>query len=158
MVSDDIFYTKFRNWVIGVDEKAEEKHDAEDEVKNNDDGNGNNGDRNADSVEKQKSHRVSFLVHQLDIIPEDVRGMYCNAMRAYPTSPLFLLLGLGTVGTNIARYSVVRRKSAHVKNVIRTGCFYKFLAPSRFGKGIAMGFMHQLGSHVESMRITEYEK
>ena len=121
MVSDDIFYKKFRNWIIGVDEKSEYKNDVFIENKNNDDDNDINEDRIANILEEQKSHRVTFLLHQLDIIPEDVRGIYCNVMRAYPTSPLFLMLGLGTIGTNIARYSAVRRKSAHEKNVIWTG-------------------------------------
>ena len=71
---------------------------------------------------------------------------------------MYLLLALGSVGTNIARYSAVRRKSAHKTNTIRTGCFYKFLAPSRFGKGIALGFLQELGNHVENLRIKGHEE
>ena len=94
----------------------------------------------------------------MDIIPDDVREVYNTLLRAYPSSPLFLLLGLGCIGTNVGRYSAVRRRSAHESNVIRTGCFYKFLAPSRFGKGIAMGFVGKLGGHVESIRCGEHMK
>ena len=68
MVSDDIFYKKFRNWVIGVDEKSEDKKGVVIEDNNNDDVNGINEDRIADMLEEQKSHRVTFLLHQLDII------------------------------------------------------------------------------------------
>ena len=93
---------------------------------------------NDEGENELKSERVSFLAHQVDIVPQKVRNFYCNMMRSYPSSPLFLYLTLGSLGTNIARYSAVRRLSAHPRNVIRTGCFYMFLAPSRFGKGIVM--------------------
>ena len=134
MQSDDAFYTAFREWVLGresmiVEEKKEELN-AED-YKN---------DVN-DAAEMTKSARVSFLIHQLEMAPEKTRLFYDNLMRAYPTSPIFLLLGIGTLGTNIARYSKVRRLEGHEKSTIRTGCFYKFLAPSRFGKGVAMGLV-----------------
>ena len=138
MVADDIFYKKFRNWLIGTDAKVEEQKLANQEEKEIAEGNGH------DAVQ-EKSHRVTFLMEQLDIIPADVRLMYTMLMRAFPTSPLYLLLELGTIGMNVACYLAVRWKSAHVKNVIRTGVFYKFLAPSRFGRGMVFflrsGFM-----------------
>ena len=71
---------------------------------------------------------------------------------------MYLLLALGSVGTNIARYSAVRRRCAHKTNTIRTGCFYKFLAPSRFGKGIALGLLQELGNHVENLRMKGHEE
>ena len=153
MVSDDVFYGKFRDWVIGTDGDAEELKEAGVADRKDDDGNGDGNDGNEELLAEVKSQKITFLLHQLEIIPADVREMYRNLMRGFPTSPLFLLLGLGTIGSNIARYSAVRRKSAHEKNVIRTGCFYKLLAPSRHGKGIAMGFMHKLCGHVETIRV-----
>ena len=57
----------------------------------------------------------------------------------------------------MARYSSVRRKSGHVKNAQRSGSFYKFLSPSRFGKGLVMGFVSKLGTQIEKQRITAYE-
>ena len=147
---------KFINWVIGVEEKEEKGNGMEDEGK---DGEGDNGDENEEEIEDdQKNDRVTFLMKQLNIIPGEVRSLYANVMRAYPTSPLFLMLGLGSVVTNVTRYSAVRRKSAHRTNFIRTGCFYKFLAPSRFGKGIAMSFVGKLGGYLEGIRCAEHEK
>ena len=158
MVSDDVFYRKFRDWVLGNDAETEELKVAAMADRKDDDGNVGGDDGKVEVLAEMKSQKITFLLHQLEIIPVDVREMYRNVMRGYPTSPLFLLLGLGTIGSNVARYSAVRRKSAHEKNVIRTGCFYKLLAPSRYGKGIAMGFMHELGGHVESLRVTEHDK
>ena len=148
MLADDVFYKIFRDEVLGiqhhdVDEKKE--GEQEEPIQGNDENHGNdvaannlNADDNDEEVNETKSERVSFLVHQVDIVPQKVRDIYCNMMRSYPSSPLFLYLAVGCLGTNIARYSAVRRLSAHPRNVIRTGCFYMFLAPSRFGKGIVM--------------------
>ena len=145
MQSDEEFYDTFREWVLGKESIiAEEKKEA----KNAEDY--GNEERNA--AEVSKSARVSFLIHQLEIVPDLTRKFYDNLMRAYPTSPLFLLLGIGTLGTNIARYSAIRRLEGHLTSVVRTGCFYKFLAPSRFGKGIVMGLITKLGTHVEKLR------
>ena len=71
------------------------------------------------------------------MIPSDARDFYCHLMRAYPTSPLYLLFNIGTMGTNIARLTAMHRL-LDVTNFIRSGCFYKFLGPSRFEKGIAI--------------------
>ena len=153
MLSDEMFYSKFRNWVIGMDDIEEEgkrQNVGNNREEQGDEGNGEDNDA-GDVV--QRLQRIAFLLHQVDIIPMDVRNMYCNLMRCRPTAPLYLLLALGTLGRNIARYSGVRRRSAHKNNVIRSGCFYKFLAPSRFGKGIAMSFLTELGGHVEAIRV-----
>ena len=169
MVADDLFYNKFRDWIIGAPEVGDEKEGGIEEA--GADGEGDNAEEagavgEGDNAEggmnieekEQKSSRVAFFLHQMDIIPDDVRDLYNNMLRAFPSSPIFLLLGVGAIGTNIGRYSAVRRKSAHETNVIRTGCFYKFLAPSRFGKGIAMGLIQKLGKHVEEMRCEEHMK
>ena len=147
MLADDVFYKIFRDEVLGIDQHDvdEKKEGKEEEVnEGNDQNHGNdiaaNNQNAADNDEEDnetKSERVSFLVHQVDIVPQKVRNFYCNIMRSYPSSPLFLYLAVGSLGTNIARYSAVRRLSAHPRNVIRTGCFYMLLAPSRFGKGIS---------------------
>ena len=93
----------------------------------------------------------------MDIIPEKCRVFYTNLNRAYPTAPIYLLLAIGTLGTNVARYSAVRRYTGHNTNIVPTGCSYKFLAPSRFGKGIVMRLITKLGNHVEKKQKTEHE-
>jgi len=156
MLSDEGFYSNFRNWILSLDEKVEEeKKETEEEHKK---GEENNVDDTAHEELQRKSLRVSFLLHQVEVIPTQTRDFYCNMMRSYPTSPIYLLLGIGSLGTNIARYSGVRRLSAHVTNVIRTGCFYKFLAPSRYCKGIAMALIADLGGHVEKVRSIEHKR
>ena len=98
------------------------------------------------------------MMHQLELLPSTNRDFYCNMMRSYPTSPLYLFLGIGMFGTNVARYTAVRRKSGSVSNTVRTGRFYIFLAPSRFGKGIALGVISRLGNHIEMIRSKAHEK
>ena len=88
MVTDDLFYHKFRDWIIGVQERADE-NDAE-----NEDG---GGDGEVDIAEpgmnveekEQKSDRVAFFLHQMDMIPNDVREVYNSLLRAYPSSLIF---------------------------------------------------------------------
>ena len=46
----------------------------------------------------------------------------------------------------------MQRLSGTVNNSIRAGAFYKFIAPSRFGKGIAMEMITELGNHIEEIR------
>ena len=84
MVSDDIFYTKFRDWIVGIDEVAEElRREGEEEngdVAGNDE---ENKDGGFGYVENElRSHRISFLMQQLEIVPSDVREMYRQMMRA----------------------------------------------------------------------------
>ena len=80
MLSDEMFYTKYRNWVIGVDE-IEEGPGGNNEQVQQENGEGNIEDNDeADIV--HTSHRIAFLLHQLDIIPMDVRDVYGNLMRA----------------------------------------------------------------------------
>ena len=107
MVSDDVFYGKFRDLVIGTDGDAEELKEAGVADRKDDDGNGDGNDGNEELLAEVKSQKITFLLHQLEIIPADVREMYRNLMRGFPTSPLFLLLGLGTIGRNIARLQCV---------------------------------------------------
>ena len=57
----------------------------------------------------------------------------------------------------MARYSAVRRRSGHVKNSQRSGSFYKFLSPSRFGKGLVMDLISKLGTQIEKQRIRAHE-
>ena len=73
-------------------------------------------------------------------------------MRSNPTSPLYLYLAIGSLGTNIARYTGIRRLGGHLHNVLRSGCFYNFLAPSRYGKGAATRFTTKIGNYIESLR------
>ena len=70
-------------------------------------------------------------------------------MRAYPTTPLWTFLGVGMIGTNIARFSAVRRLAGDDTNVERTGTLYNIIAPSRFGKGVAISLVTELGSNIE---------
>ena len=60
------------------------------------------GNEAIQAAEIAKSTRVSFLMHQMDMVPEGNSVFYDNLMEAYPTYPVYLLLALGTLGTNIA--------------------------------------------------------
>ena len=60
------------------------------------------------------------------------------------------------IGRNLGRYSVVRRVGANRDQVERTGAFYKFIAPSRLGKGVALSLLTEVGSHIEDMRSEIY--
>ena len=148
MQTDEVFFPAFRDWVL---EKESIKAEEEKEALNAEE----SGNQPIQAAEIAKSTRVSFLMHQMDMVPKGNEVFYDNLMEAYPTSPVYLLLALGTLGTNIARYSAVRRLEG--TRVIRTGCFYKFLAPSRFGKGVVMGLIDELGTHVEKKRQAYHE-
>ena len=67
-----------------------------------------------------------------------------------------MFLGVGMLGTNIARYSAVRRLGRDVSNVERSGAFYNIIAPSRFGKGIAISLVTELGSYIEKLRTDNF--
>ena len=95
MVSDEVFYTKFRDWIVGSDEVGEEVMRPGQQVENkghqeDEDGGGNgvgNDEENKDGgfgngENDHKSNRISFLLHQLEIVPTDVRKMYSKMMRA----------------------------------------------------------------------------
>ena len=116
-MSDEDFFDKFRNSVIGPEAHAE------------------NEDQNDDDLDVP-SHEVKFLMHQINMIPKQCQALFWNLMRAYPTTPLWTFLGVGMIGTNIARFSAVRRLGADDTNVERTGTLYNIIAPSRFGKGV----------------------
>ena len=131
-MSDDKFYSTFRDSVIGKEILAED--------------------------ELHKSHRVKFLTHQLNLIPADQRDLFWNVMRGFPTSPIFSFLAIGIIGTNIARVTVVRRINGEDRSVERTGAFYYFMAPSRFGKGIALSLISKLGGHVEDVRARKFDQ
>ena len=146
MLSDDVFYSKFRDMVLG-DRVEPVKEDMEAVI----DEGGNV------LVSDNKSQRIKFLMHQLEMIPAKNRDFCCNMMRNYPSSPLYLFLGIGMLGTNVARYTGVRRKSGTITNVVRTGCFYNFLAPSRFGKGIALGVISKIGNAIQNLRAKTYK-
>ena len=77
----------------------------------------------AEAIMRKKSPRVSFLLAQIEIVPPTKRELYCNMMRSFPTSPLYLLLAIGSLGTNIAQYIAIRRLKGHQSNHMRTGCF-----------------------------------
>ena len=132
MVSDKEFYLKFRKSVLaGV------------------------GD---DRKEDESSKRVSYLVHQYKMIPADLEELFENFTRGYPTSPIYLFLCLGVMGTNVARYSKVRRIAAHREQAERTGTFLKFMAPSRFGKGISLSVVCDIGNHIEEVRSSAHHQ
>ena len=60
---------------------------------------------------------------------------------------------IGIMGTNIARYSRVKRITSHKDQAKRTGAFYKLIGPSRLGKGIAMGLLSELGKDIQKARL-----
>ena len=153
MLSDEVVFSMFRASVLGEEENnqdAEIKEDLGAGIADN--------EANEEREQDKKSQRVRFLFQQMRMIPTGTRDMYGNMMRNYPSSPVYLMMGLGAIATNIARWSAIKRLSGHINNTIRTGCFYKFIAPSRFGKGIVMSFIADLGDHVEEIRRCEHEK
>ena len=129
MVTDKEFYTKFRKAIIGEQAGAEEMKMGE---------------------------RVIFHQRQFEMIPLEHRELFCNISRGHPTPPIYAFLALGMIGTNIARYSVVRRVGANRTQAERTGAFYNFIAPSRLGKGIALSLITKVGSHIEEIRDGRY--
>ena len=78
------------------------EHDAKD-----------NDDIMDEAIKRKKSPRVSFLLSQIEIVPSAMREMYRNMMRSFPTSPLFLLLVIGSLRPNIAGYTAIRRLKGH---------------------------------------------
>ena len=130
MVSDFEFYTKFRKSVLSAIA--------------------------GDADDTSSSDRVSFQMHQFKMIPSEYRELFCNITRGHPTSPIYALLAIGSLGTNVARYSVVRRIGADGAQLERTGMFYNFLAPSRLGKGVALGLVSNIGTHIENIRKEKY--
>ena len=117
-MKDEAFFSTFRDFVIGVD--------------------------NIPDDDDSRSHRVNFLIHQLNMVPVENRALFWNIMRGFPTSPIYSFLCIGIIGSNIARYSVIRRRNGADKNVERSGAFYNFIAPSRFGKGIALSLISDI--------------
>ena len=67
-----------------------------------------------------------------------------------------MFLGVGMLATNIARYSAVRRLGRDGSNVERSGAFYNIIPPSRFGKGIAISLVTELGSYIEKLRTDNF--
>ena len=81
MLSDDIFYSRFRDLIVGAEEDG-----ANEDIKALNEEGGN--------VLKagNKSQRIKFMMHQLEMVPSMNRDFYCNMMRSYPTSPLYLFV------------------------------------------------------------------
>lgn len=131
MVSDAEFFTNFRDNVIDVEHE--------------------------DDDEKKQSPRIKFFMHQYMMIPPKTKDIISNLTRAYPTPPIYAFLGLGVIGTNIARYSAVRRIGDHFTHSERTGVFYNLIAPSRHGKGITTSLIFDIGAHIELVRKQNYE-
>ena len=131
MSKDNAFFTSFRNSIL--EEKA-----------------------NPD-VPENSDDRISFQMHHFDMIPANARNLIKNMTRSNPTPPIYAFLALGMIGTNIARHSVIRRVGANRDQAERSGVFYKFIAPSRVGKGIALSLITQIGAHVESHRKAAYD-
>ena len=57
----------------------------------------------------------------------------------------------------MVRFGAVQRLIGTRTNVERCGAFYKIIAPSRFGKGIATSFISELGTHIEEARKNRYD-
>ena len=144
-MSEEDFFVSFRERIIGPEPPAEQKQQAGEEEQDDDDRN-------------EPSHEVTFLMHQFKLIPKQSQRLFWNMMRAYPTTPLWIFLGVGMVGTNITRFSAVRRLGADDTNVERTGALCNIIAPSRFGKGIVISLVSDLGSYIESKRKDEFDR
>ena len=144
-MSEEDFFVSFRERIIGPEPPAEQKQQAGEEEQDDDDRN-------------EPSHDVAFLMHQFKLIPKQSQRLFWNMMRAYPTTHLWIFLGVGMVGTNITRFSAVRRLGADDTNVERTGALCNIIAPSRFGKGIVISLVSDLGSYIESKRKDEFDR
>ena len=92
MVSDTKFYSSFFEDVLGVVDNLEDakQEDGVFEIK-------------VANEEANAPRRMKYLLHQLDIIPIECRKFYEKMMRAHPTSPLYIFLIVGVLGTNMAR-------------------------------------------------------
>ena len=82
MTSDVSFYETFIDRVIGVESDDE-------------------------SIQ---SNRVKYYLHQYAMMPEEQKNLLKNMTRSFPTAPLFLFLGLGIVGSNIARFEIKKSR------------------------------------------------
>ena len=100
--------------------------------------------------------RVRFFLHQFNMVPQHLEDMFCNLLSTYPTTPIYAFISLGAIGTNISRYSSIKRIGALNAQTERCGCFFKLIGPSRVGKGIAMSLITEIGSHIENERRTYY--
>ena len=153
MMSDEQFFNRFLDRIIGPDLPGDfEEPEGENNVAVGDDERKavvNDDDGNA-------SRSVRFLMHQLRMIPKTHHPLFWNLLRKYPTAPIWMFLGIGMLATNIARYSAVRRLGSDGSNVERTGAFYNLIAPSRFGKGIAISLVTELGSYIEKLRTDNF--
>ena len=100
--------------------------------------------------------RVRFLLTQFEMVPSRLENLFGNLLYSYPTSPIYAYLGLGATGTNISRFTSIKRIVAHGGQPERCGCFYNFIAPSRVGKGVAMSILSEIGNHVQVERMRYY--
>ena len=100
--------------------------------------------------------RVRFLLTQFDMVPSRLENLFGNLLYSYPTSPIYAFLVLGATGTNISRFTSIKRIEAHGAQPERCGCFYNFIAPSRVGKGVAMSILSEIGNHVQVERMRYY--
>ena len=126
MSSSKEFYLKFQSYVVGNDDAL--------------------------MNENEYCSRVRFMLHQYKMIPTHLEGMFKNLMRSSPTSPIYAFLVLGVIGTNVSRNTSVRRIGAHPSQAERSGTFLNFIAPSRSGKGIALGLLTTIGKFIEDKR------
>ena len=130
MVSDKEFYDEFRKSVLGSS------------FLDND----------------ETSNRISFMLCQFEMIPDRLHKLFSKITRGFLTSPVYAFLGIGTIGTNISRFSVVSSIGSHRSQTERVGSFYKFIGPSPVGKGIAISLISEIGQHIEDIRTKTYDE
>ena len=75
--------------------------------------------------------RVRFLLTQFEMVPSRLENLFGNLLYSYPTSPIYAYIALGATGTNISRFTSIKRIGAHGAQPERCGCFYNFIAPVR---------------------------
>ena len=95
-------------------------------------------------------------MRQMDIVPEGSTLFCDHLMEAYPTSRVYLLLALGTLGTNFARYSAFRRLEGHVKNVMRTGYLSKFDSQAYLCINIQISFLENVVLQISNSAKKEF--
>ena len=84
-MSDEQFFNRFLDRIIGPDLPGDrEEPEGENKVVDGDD----EGNAMVDEDEGNASRRVSFLMHQIRMIPKKHHPLFWNLLRKYPTAPI----------------------------------------------------------------------
>ena len=129
MNSHKALYTEFRRWVPGPDDSGD--------------------------LEDNTAGRVAFFLLQYKMIPPKHKRLFANLIGGIQPHQYTPFWDFAWWDQNIARFSVVQRLGAHRTQSERSGAFYHFIAPSHFGKGVALSVI-EIASHIEEARSKRY--